>query len=147
MKGACACLTITARDAAVLTPPAIVRGRARAVVASARSNATGAVAIAEVVVGVVGLEEAEVAVNGVVHTRHLVLAAVGRMRALTVANGPIAKGTKALHGGEGVVDGDDDAIAGGVAGVDHMAVHVVGRLRRSDGLVGVVVVIGVARLA
>ena len=60
MKGACACLTITARNAAVFAPPAIVRGRARAVVASARSNATGAVTVAEVVVGIVRLEEAEV---------------------------------------------------------------------------------------
>ena len=109
MIGAFARLTITARDAAVLAPPAIVRGRARAVRASARSNATGAVAVAEVVVRIVGLEEAEVAVDGVVQARHLVLTAAGRMWALAIANGPmwalaiangpIAERTKALDSG------------------------------------------------
>ena len=129
-------MTVTARDAAVLTPPAIVGGRARAVRASAGSNAAGAVAVAEVVVRIVGLEEAEVAVDGVVRARHLVLTAVGSMRALTVANGPTAKRTKTLDSGNGIVYGDDDAITGSVAGEDHMAVHVVRRLRGGDGLIG-----------
>ena len=137
MKGADACLAITERDAAVLAPPAIVRGRARAVLASAGRNAPGTVAVAEVILVILGLEEAEVAVDGVVHARHLVFAAAGCVRALAVADGPSTKRTKTLYGGERVVDGDDDAIAGGVAGVDHVAVRVaVLVVRRRRGLTG-----------
>ena len=64
MIGAFARLTITARDTAVFAPPAVVRGRARAVGTSARSNATGAITVAEVVFGIVGLDEDAVGVAG-----------------------------------------------------------------------------------